>query len=117
MDFVLIFVWGFVLYQLRSVDVVKMQTPKGLTWFMLLGVVVHAVMAFTSEVSLDLGFMVAHALKLLEYAAWMYVVLKEDRAGYATTIRGRIQSLKNNRLETARALKSLSDAVKPKELR
>jgi hypothetical protein len=78
-DAIMIILWLVVLLSCWQIPLARVQTPVGFRLFLSLGVIVHIIMAFFSRVSLDFGFMLAHYIKIAEYAVWL-IGTKMDEA-------------------------------------
>lgn len=73
-DFALMIGWAGIAFCLRHKS--HILFPPNLYWiFMIQGVMVHALMAFGSQVSLDMSFLLAHGLKISEYYTFILIYL------------------------------------------
>jgi len=71
-DFVLMLSWMglWAIFWMNRVQLAAHDLPPFFHWFVLLGIIVHGIMAFFSPVPFDNAFMIAHVLKLVEAGVW-----------------------------------------------
>lgn len=78
-DFVLLLLWLLVAIILRRKA--HILFPPHVYWlFMSQGIMVHAIMSFTSSTSMDMPALLAHALKISEYYSFILIYLLYDNA-------------------------------------
>jgi len=77
LDLGLAVLWAIAFISLVRVPAAKVQAPALFKVFLALGFMCHIVMAFGSSKSLDGAFMLAHYMKVIEYAVWLGAVVWE----------------------------------------
>ena len=95
-DFILLVLWLTVAVILRKKA--HILFPPHVYWlFMSQGILVHAIMSFTSTTSLDMPALLAHGLKISEYYSFILIYLLYDNALDTCTLKQNKQVLINNK--------------------